>query len=184
MLVIHPEDRTTTMLTTLYEGVPGATVWRKRAGSGEVRSLLHQVFPQEQIMLLGHGCDKGLYTRADDEQGLVFDSLLVSHRHAWHLRRHGANLVGIWCHAVEFARSENLHGLFSGMLITEAAEAELYGVPTSEEELALENDRLFRRLRSLLDADVPLPEIPERLRAMDTVRSPLTVFNYERFYYL
>ena len=47
-----------------------------------------------------------------------------------------------------------------------------------------ENDRLFRRLRTLLDEGVPLREIPGRLQALDDARTPLTDFNYSHFYYL
>jgi hypothetical protein len=36
----------------------------------------------------------------------------------------------------------------------------------------------------LLDEDIPLHEIPDRILAMDDVHSPLTEFNYRHFYYL
>jgi len=43
---------------------------------------------------------------------------------------------------------------------------------------------LVKRLRSLLDEDIPLHEIPDRILAMDDVHSPLTKFNYKNFVYL
>ena len=70
------------------------------------------------------------------------------------------------------------------MIISEQSEAQLYQVETTQEELDRENLKLARRLRALLDEDVPLNEIPERMLAMDDVRSPLTTFNYKHFFYL
>lgn len=55
---------------------------------------------------------------------------------------------------------------------------------TTQEELDCENLKLARRLRALLDEDVPLNEISERMLAMDDVRSPLTTFNYKHLFYL
>lgn len=59
--------------------------------------LLHNVSTQERIMLLGHGSDKGLFYREDDTKD-EFDKIIVGHPHAFHLRKHGGNLIGIWCH--------------------------------------------------------------------------------------
>ena len=79
---------------------------------------------------------------------------------------------------------EGLHGLFTGMIVSELSETLLYQVETTQEELDRENVKLAMRLRSLLDAKIPLSEIPKRMLAMDDVHSPLTTFNYNNFYYL
>lgn len=105
------------MLTALYEGTE-AQVVRDERSSGEVGHLLHHVSTQERILLLGHGSDKGLFFRRDDSRE-GFDRIIVGHPHAYYLRRHGGNLVGIWCHACLFAQAEGLHGLFSGMIVSE-----------------------------------------------------------------
>ena len=86
--------------------------------------------------------------------------------------------------ADQFARAEGLHGLFTGMIVSELNEALLYQVETTQEELDRENVKLARRLRALLDERVPLSEIPKRMLAMDDVHSPLTTFNYKNFHYL
>ena len=79
---------------------------------------------------------------------------------------------------------EGLHGLFSGMIVSELSETLLYQVETTQEELDRENAKLVRRLRALFDARIPLSEIPKRMLAMNDVHSPLTTFNYNNFYYL
>ena len=85
---------------------------------------------------------------------------------------------------MEFAKKEGLHGLFSGMIISEMGEAETYGVETDKESMGRTNRTMFTQLRKLLDDGTPLHEIPERLKALDTIQSNLSRFNYERFYYV
>lgn len=182
MLVIHPKDRTTAVLSLLYEGLE-AKLMDQSANSAQIKKVLNHTSQQERIMLLGHGLDKGLLSRENDEQD-VFERLLVHHPHAYYLRKHGGNIVALWCNADLFARKEGLHGLFSGMIISELSEALLYEVDTTQEELDRETPKLISRLRSLLDEEIPLHEIPGRIQAMDDVHSPLTKFNYKNFFYL
>ena len=182
MLVIHPKDKTTVMLSALYDGLEAQVVIDCRS-TKEMGHLLRHVSTQERIMLLGHGSDRGLFFRADDSKD-EFDKIIVGHPHAFHLRNHGGNIVAVWCNADQFARAEGLKGLFTGMIITELSEALLYHVETTQVELDCENVKLARRLRTLLDERVPMNEIPKRMLAMDDVHSPLTTFNYNNFYYL
>ena len=67
MLVIHPKDKTTAMLSALYEGLEAQVVDDNHT-TKEMGRLLHHVSTQERIMLLGHGPDKGLFFRADDSK--------------------------------------------------------------------------------------------------------------------
>lgn len=182
MLVIHPKDKSTAMLSILYEGLDARVVSDARP-TKEINRLLHHVSSQERIMLLGHGSDKGLFFRENDTIDR-FDRIVIGHPHAFHLRRHGCNIVAVWCNADLFARAEGLHGLFSGMIVSEMSEAQLYDIKTTQEELDIENVKLALRLRTLLDVDIPLCEIPKRMLALDDVHSPLTAFNYKNFYFL
>lgn len=182
MLVIHPKDRTTSMLSVLYAGMD-ARVIVDDCSTKEIGHLLHRASASERIMLLGHGSDKGLFYRHDDTKE-DFDRIIVSHTHAYHLRRHSGNIIAVWCNADAFARAEGLHGLFSGMIITELSEAQLYNIATTQDELNRENIKLASRLRALLDENIPLHQIPQRLLEMDDVATPLTNFNYQNFYYL
>ena len=179
MLVIHPKDKTTAMLSALYEGLEAQVVDDNHT-TKEMGRLLHHVSTQERIMLLGHGPDKGLFFRADDSKE-GFDKVIVGHPHTYHLRKHGGNIVAVWCNADQFALAEGLHGLFTGMIVSELNEALLYQVETTQEELDRENVKLAVRLRALLDERIPLSEMPKRMLAMDDVHSPLTTFNYKNF---
>ena len=110
MLVIHPTDKTTEMLSILYEGL-GARLIEADCSNKKMGHLLHHTSPSERIMLLGHGSDKGLFFRKSDEEE-DFDGIIVGHPQAYYLRKHCGDIIGIWCHAMEFAKKEGLHGLF------------------------------------------------------------------------
>lgn len=81
MLVVHPKDRTTSVLSTLYKGMD-ANVVSGKCSNKEMEHLLHHVSTQERIMLLGHGSDKGLFYREDDTKD-EFDKIIVGHPHAF-----------------------------------------------------------------------------------------------------
>lgn len=182
MLVIHPIDRTTEVLKMLYAGLD-ARVVSDDCSNKEMDHLLKHTSTQERVMLLGHGSDKGLFFRRDDTKN-EFDKVIVAHRNNYMLRQHGGNMIGIWCHANLFAQAEGLHGLFSGMIISEMAEAEEYGIAATHEEILASNKVMFGKLRRLLDEHVPLHEIPARMRALDDEHTPLSEFNYGNFHYM
>ena len=63
-------------------------------------------------------------------------------------------------------------------------EAEEYGIITLQHHIDEANEVMFAKLRRLLDEEIPLHEIPERMKALNDRPSWLTNFNYENFYYL
>ena len=79
MLVIHPKDKTTAMLSALYDGLE-AQVVADCCSIKKMGHLLHRVSTQERIMLLGHGSGKGLLYRADDSKDKF--EIIVGHPHA------------------------------------------------------------------------------------------------------
>jgi hypothetical protein len=179
MLVVHPYDSTTEMLKAMYEGKNVQLITQADTNAA-IKTVLNHLPRSRRLMMLGHGTDSGLIGKNAD--GTL--RLIINHSHAYYLRKHGANIVAVWCYADLFARKEGLHGLFSGMIISEIEEAEMLGIPTTEEELARENVKLAQRLRMLLDEGVPLHEMPARMLLLDDVHSPLTTFNYRNFFYL
>lgn len=81
MLVIHPTDKTTEMLSILYEGL-GARLIESYCSNKEMGYQLRHTSPSERIMLLGHGSDKGLFFRKNDEEE-DFDGIIVGHPQAY-----------------------------------------------------------------------------------------------------
>ena len=59
MLVIHPTDRTTEMLSILYKGL-GARVMESYCSNKEIGYQLRHTSLSERIMLLGHGFEQRL----------------------------------------------------------------------------------------------------------------------------
>ena len=178
MLVIHPSDQTTDFLRPLYEGREDVQLVTGKESRKEFGSILFHLHPGEKVMLLGHGSPAGLFRLEEDGEYHLY----VGHPMVYALRKHP--VIGIWCHADLFARKEHLHGLFSGMIVSEMKEAQEYGISCSQEDLDRENANLAERLRALFDHVVPFQEIPSRLAEMDTARTQLTRFNYNNFYYL
>lgn len=181
MIVIHPKDRTTQMLERIYEGVPCQKL-DTTLSKNQLRSLLYSAPSYEQIMLLGHGTEDGLFTREDDTKDEF--TKLIDHSFSHILKKHNGRIFAIFCHAKDFAEKEHLHGLFSGMIISEMDEAESYGIPTTIEELDKENIKLAKNLRMLLDKKIPWCEIPRMIQSLDDSHTPLTEFNYRSFFYL
>lgn len=181
---IHPKDRTTKELSVLYDGSP-YVITDPDAFKSEVDHFLNHVPSDAYIMLLGHGSPDGLYSRLDDSgEPVIFDKILVGKPQVYYLKKHQHQLIGIFCYAKEFAEQFKLHGLFSGMFISEYKEALELGVETTEEEIKMEMQKFTERLKMLLDDETPLYDIPDKLREMDDVKSPLTLFNYYSIYYI
>ena len=158
MLVIHPKDKTTKILSVLYEEEDAQFITQSQSGH-EIERAFHHCPRSERIMLLGHGSENGLFSREDDTDE-HFDRIIVGHPQTYYLRRHGNNVIGIWCHADLFARKEGLHGLFSGMIISDKQEAESYGIITLQHHIDETNEIMFSKLRKLLDEGYPLCDIP------------------------
>lgn len=63
MLVIHPTDRTTEMLSILYVGLE-AKVIESDCSNKKMGHLLHHTARSERLMLLGHGAQTRAYSFA------------------------------------------------------------------------------------------------------------------------
>ena len=166
MLVTHPKDETTDFLRTLYEGMEGVEL---HTGE-ESRNRL-------AFMLLGHGNPDGLYRREGDEYRCY-----VGQSMGHFLRRHP--VIGIWCHSLLFARKNGLHGLFSGMIISEMDEASEYQLLTTAEEIEAENERFASTLRLLLETGIRMELIPLFMEDAAGGGSDLREFNYKSLFYL
>lgn len=176
-LVMHPYDVTTQFLDAIYQGYiesSDTTIVTSEMSNCAVRDA---IINHSEIYLLGHGTEYGLLSRFRHDW---FDRLIVNAEHVQFLRER--TVVGIWCNANIFAEHYGLHGLFSGMVISEIDEALDCGVETTVEEIAVENRKFAERLAHCLH-HYPLCEIPERMRELDDVHSQLTLFNYNSLYF-
>lgn len=177
MFVLHPYDETTLFLQVLYGDMEGIVLHTGEESRKSLGSLLYHLPPSERVMLLGHGGPEGLYRREGEGYRCY-----VGRSMGYILRRHP--VIGIWCHADIFARRNGLHGLFTGMVVSEMDEAREYGIRTTEAELKSENGRFAATLRNLLDSPVTPGRIPELMREVIGDGPAVRTFNYNSIFCL
>ena len=176
MTIIHANDPTTQMLSLIYNQREDITAHITEKSSN--MDVIRAIRGDDTIMMLGHGIPFGLLSKPNKEGW--YDRLLVNSNHVQFLR--DKTCIGIWCYADQFARQYGLHGLFSGMIISELHEAQALNVPTTQEELDLEMVKFATRLRDCIN-QYGLQDTPARMKELDDVKSELTLFNYNNLYY-
>lgn len=171
MIVVHPSDPSTKMLSLIYEGIEDVTLFDSYLQRDEILSAIAAAPKDEPVLLLGHGSPEGLY---DLRYGLVLrdsDADLLKDR---------PNLVGIWCFASSYAYKHGLKGFFSGMFISEEPEAWMNGVKADAEEIDGKAWDFAKRFGELLRAGKSLGEAAAELMDPKYRDSDLTRFNYDR----
>ena len=177
MTVIHANDSTTSFLSLLYEQREDVLAhMTEKDTNAAVRRAIRG---DDTIMMLGHGNEYGLFSMPDSSGR--YERLLVDDSHVQFLR--GKTCIGIWCYANVFAERYGLHGLFSGMIISDLQEASDNHIVTTQDEIDEEMVKFTLRLRDCIER-YGLKETPARMRDLDDVKSELTTFNYNNLYYL
>ncbi len=176
MTIIHANDPATRFLSLLYDQREDikTLITEKSTNMDVIRAIRGD----DTIMMLGHGSEAGLCSiiREDDS----FERLLVNSSHVQFLR--DKTCIGIWCKADQFAKKYKLHGLFTGMIISEMHEAINEHVTTTQEEIDREMLKFTSRLRHCI-LKYGLKDTPMRMQVLDDVKSELTQFNYNNLYY-
>lgn len=147
----------------------------ERNTSSEVQRAIRS---DDVVMMLGHGNEYGLFSKP--EKNGEYRRFLITDRHVQFLR--DKLCIGIWCYANKFAEKYRLHGLFSGMIISELQEAIDLGVPATKEEIDREMKKFTLRLKDCIET-YGLKQTPPRMKELDDVQSALTKFNYSNLYY-
>lgn len=177
MTVIHANDSTTSFLSLLYEQREDVLAhMTEKDTNAAVRRAIRG---DDTIMMLGHGNEYGLFSMPVSSGR--YERLLVDGSHVQFLR--GKTCIGIWCYANVFAERYGLHGLFSGMIISDLQEASDNHIVTTQDEIDEEMVKFTLRLRDCIE-HYGLKETPARMRNLDDVKSELTTFNYNNLYYL
>lgn len=176
MTVIHATDPTTQVLSLLYlQREDVRMLITERNTSSDVQRAIRA---DDVIMMLGHGNEYGLFSKPDKNGD--YRRFLIADRHIQFLR--DKTCIGIWCYANKFAEKYKLHGLFSGMIISELQEAIDLGVPTTKDEIDTEMEKFTIRLKDCMET-YGVEQTPIRMKELDDVQSPLTTFNYGNLYY-
>lgn len=176
MTVIHATDPTTQVLSLLYQQREDMRMLiTESSNSSDVQQAIRA---DDVIMMLGHGNEYGLFSKPDKNG--EYRRFMITDRHVQFLR--DKTCIGIWCYANKFAEKYKLHGLFSGMIISELQEAIDLGVPTTKDDIDKEMEKFTIRLKDCIDT-CGLEQTPLRMKELDDVQSELTKFNYGNLYY-
>ena len=176
MTVIHANDPTTKVLSQLYEQREDITARiTEMSTNGAVQRAIRV---DNVIMMLGHGNEYGLFSKP--EKNGNYKRFMITDKHVQFLR--SKTCIGIWCHANLFAERYGLHGLFSGMIISELQEAIDYNIDVTKDVIDREMEKFTFRLMDCMDT-YGLEQTPLRMKESDDVQSALTKFNYSNLYY-
>ena len=204
MLVIHPKEKSTSLAEAIYANMPNVYVVEDEWYERGIGQLLWQTPKEEPILIIGYGDCHGLYRERFNDVLEISPSdlddpvwvhrlanwqigvpqIVLNRIHAYNLRRHNGNIIGIWPNAVEFARRNRLHGLFASTFFFNAKEAENYGEITLDMYIERSNYTLYRTLGKLLASHVPLYKIPEKLQQRAYKDTSVNHRNFESFFCL
>lgn len=185
-IIIHPNDNSTRFLKRLYSGYGEQTLLTEENNNKAIKEALMNESDRRILMMLGHGCPQGLFAPRKDknyQNGIdQFGRLIINASHVQMLRK--KLCIGIWCYAVDFARKYNLHGLFSGMIISEVEEAQDCGMyEFTKEEMQMYNQDFAEALYDCINK-YPLNEVPQAMENYISNPNRLELFNYSNLYYL
>ena len=137
-LVLHPRDPSTVFLNKVYENLDldEVTLVQGNVSKNQLRELIAS---HDQVMMLGHGTGAGLLSVGQFPGAplyIIDDSfapLLAEKNHS----------VYIWCHADQFVTRHHLRGFFTGMFVSEVAEASLMGLGSTTQREVDESNNSF-----------------------------------------
>jgi hypothetical protein len=163
-LVIHPQDYSTDFLKPIYEG-KGYTLITKLPGK---RLLKQAIKEHDRIIMMGHGCEKGLF---DGEYNAIITSDFVA------LLREKES-VAIWCNADVFFLKYKLKGVYTGMIISEYMESQMYNVFGDYQDIETSNKEFAKYMTDFIE-DKDLDKFKEGYFDDD---NHIIKFNIERVY--
>jgi hypothetical protein len=174
-LIIHPEDKTTDFLKSIYANISEATI----ITSGTKEQVNEEIKNHDRIIMMGHGSPYGLFSvgRFINSNGYVIDHTTVN------LLR-GKENIFIWCNADKFVRTHQLEGFYSGMFISEVVEAVMCGVDSVSQEIVDESNNSFSKWVGEV-INLPLNEIYEHVTENYSLLAninPVANYNNQRLY--
>jgi hypothetical protein len=177
-LVIHPDDRSTDFLRPIYQNIPGATVITKNITDETLMSVIRA---NDRIIMLGHGSPSGLF----NVSGIGVGLFAIGSQHVDALAT--KECIYIWCNADQFINKHNLNGLYSGMFVSEVAEARYCGLPSAtQEQVDQSNDGFARVLGLTLTATPDLGQVHSTVGSeyqLLAESNEVAKYNVERLYY-
>jgi hypothetical protein len=184
VLVIHPDDRSTDFLKPSYADLD-ATVLTQR---DEFYNLAETMKRHNRIIMMGHGSPNGLFMPQiegveEDENGELFEysDYSINDTYADILRE--KRTVCVWCNADKYVVPNDLHGFYTGMVISELCEADYCDVKgCNPKQLEQSSSKFTMGLKEAIKVDGP-----ESLNIFKEIynnpENPIMVYNRKRLYF-
>lgn len=167
-LVIHPKDTSTDFLSPIYADKDWTIIRNSVIPKSHLRGLIHE---HDRIVMLGHGTELGL-GRIVMERGVeTWSGFMIDSTYVDLLR----DKIGvyIWCNANVFVEKYQLKGFYTGMIISEFEEAQMYSVPTSSQWISESNKDFALAIKNSIDED----DMLEKAKLLYEGNSAVVEFN-------
>lgn len=173
-------DVDTAVLRNLWNGMPDVKVVEIGKFTMNADRLVNKAIEEETdtLVMCGHGTPDGLI----NPNMVDFQRYLVG-RHNKHLIR-ARRVVGIWCHAKEFAETYGVRGFWSSMFISNMMEARINGIfNTTAEQITYDETMFCLFTNYLIRMNVPQDKWINTLKACADMNDPIIRFNYNGLAY-
>jgi len=164
-LVIHPDDRSTSFLSIIYEGKGYTVITDWRTSMSKLRKLVHG---HDRIMMMGHGAPYGLFGYVDALTNPHFIKLLRT-----------KECVCIWCNADKYVERVGLKGFYTGMFISEVGEARYFNIDVDQKAVDYSNNLFVNLMRDMVES----PNILNEIKSSYVGDCPVIKFNNAKLYY-
>lgn len=170
-------DTDTQVLVNLWKDLPDVNLIHitSRTRNAKRKILQALVSEKDTLLFCGHGTSSGLFSPG-------FNDLLLGEHNVRYIR--AQRVIGIWCHAAQFAELVNLKGFFSSMFISNIREANMMGCFGSSPAVITQQEVLFcNRINELIRNNTPMDQWVNLLRQQADTAIDVVKFNYSGLRY-
>jgi hypothetical protein len=170
-LVIHPNDETTDFLSRIYADKNWTVLNSKLTKA----ALTKQIKAHDRIVMLGHGCERGL---------LQFRKLIIDKTFVPLLKE--KSCVCIWCYADEFVNEHGLKGFYTGMFISELIETFANDIDSNWDDIRQSNSLFAEAVNQYIYTNNMLENVKEMYmcKGEDIYEGDVINFNRDRLYFM
>lgn len=173
-------DTDTAVLRNLWNGMPDVKVVEIGKFTRNARRMVDEAIAQETEMLVmcGHGTPEGLINPNFTD----YDRYLIDSRNKNLIR--AKSIVGIWCHAKDFAERYGVRGFWSSMFISNLMEAHYNHIYNTDSGTITHDETMFCLFTNyLIRNNVPQENWIDVLCKCVDFNDPVIRFNYSGLVY-
>ena len=172
-------DTDTAVLRNIWLGMPKVKVIEITSGTQHPVKLVNEAIENEHdtLIMCGHGTPQGLLNPGFKDGMYLVDRNTVN-------KIHCNRVIGIWCHAKDYAETYGVKGFWSSMFISNSGEARSNQITTVSDKSITDQEILFCiRLNALIRNYVPMKTWIDTLKEDADYSNPVVKFNYDGLRY-